>query len=341
MIERMRKMIALILSVLLALSAAAFAETGAEGFEELTGLEWCFTSGAGAWSTDMRIASDGSFTGEYHDSEMGEADEKAYPYGTVYVCSFSGQMRFGEQVNEYARKLHIDALTMDGTVDEERIEEGIRFVTTEPYGIRQGDEMLLYRPGTPVSEIPEEMLPWAHVFDGENTQSELETWFLCSEANDSGFVGLSLDEFAMENPWLEMTEEELTEASGLSFGVPEGAQDVVYSFLPGENLAQMLFTLDGDEYCARICPAALEAGQLMNIADMYFAWENEETITVGHCNGTIAQAQTGSEDWVELCLWYDLAPGLMYSLSVCTTEPDGLDLTAVAEQVYIPVQGDN
>ncbi len=31
----------------------------------------------------------------------------------------------------------------------------------------------------------------------------------------------------------------------------------------------------------------------------------------------------------------------MYSLSVYTTEPDGLDLVAVAEQVYIPVQGDN
>ena len=79
----------------------------------------------------------------------------------------------------------------------------------------------------------------------------------------------------------------------------------------------------------------------MNIADMYFAWENEQEITIGHCHGTIGQAQTGSEEWVELCLWYDATPGLMYSLAVYTTDRDGLDPTAIAEQVYIPVQGDD
>ena len=63
-------------------------------------------------------------------------------------------------------------------------------------------------------------------------------------------------------------------------------------------------------------------------------------MTIGHCPGTIGQAQTGTEEYVELCLWYDIVPGLMYSLSVYTTELDGLDLTAVAEMVYVPAQGD-
>ena len=40
-------------------------------------------------------------------------------------------------------------------------------------------------------------------------------------------------------------------------------------------------------------------------------------------------------------LWYDAVPGLMYALSVYTTDLDGLDATAIAEQVYIPVQGDD
>ena len=39
-------------------------------------------------------------------------------------------------------------------------------------------------------------------------------------------------------------------------------------------------------------------------------------------------------------MWYDIVPGVMYSLSVYSTDLDGLDLTAVAEQVYVPVQGD-
>ena len=89
-----------------------------------------------------------------------------------------------------------------------------------------------------------------------------------------------------------MTEEELTAASGLSFHLPEGAENAVYRFLRSENLAEMQFTLGSDEFCARIQPAALEEGQLMNIAGMYFAWENEEAVTIGHCYGTIGLAQT-------------------------------------------------
>ena len=122
--------------------------------------------------------------------------------------------------------------------------------------------------------------------------------------------------------------------------MPEGAENVVWRWLADENLAEMQFTLDGDEYCARVKPAALEHGQVENISGIYYQWENEEDITVGGCNGTLGLAQTGSEDWVELCLWYDAAPQLMYSLSVYTTDPDGLDLTAVAEMVFPPAQGD-
>ena len=142
------------------------------------------------------------------------------------------------------------------------------------------------------------------------------------------------------NPWTDMTEEELMEASGVSFGVPEDAEDVIYRWLEDESLAEMQFMLGEDEYCARIKPDALEEGELDNISDIYFEWDNEEEVTIGHCPGTIGQAKTGSEEYVELCLWYDIVPGLMYSLSVYTTDPDGLDLTAVAEMVFIPAQGD-
>ena len=142
------------------------------------------------------------------------------------------------------------------------------------------------------------------------------------------------------NPWTELTEEELLEVSGLTFNIPEGAKDVVCRWLEEDSLAEIQFFLDEDEYCARIKPDALEEGQLDNISDIYFEWENEENVTVGGCPGTLGQAQTGSEDYVELCLWYDIVPGLMYSLSVYTTDLDGLDLIAVAEMIYSPVQGD-
>ena len=143
---------------------------------------------------------------------------------------------------------------------------------------------------------------------------------------------------SLPNPWEEMTAEQLTETAGLVFGLPEGAQDVSYRYLASEQLCEMTFTLDDDEFCARIQPAVLREGEWLEISGMYFAWDNEEEVTIRHCRGTVGLAKCGSEDWVERCLWYDAAPGLMCSLSVYTTDPDGLDLTAIAEQVYIPEQ---
>lgn len=336
----MKRLIAWILGLTLMLSAAgAVAETTENIFDVLAGLEWSFSSGAGAWSTDLRIQADGSFSGEYHDSEMGETGE-GYPDGTIYGCAFSGRMSLAERVDDNTWKIRVDALVSDEGQVPEVIDDGIRFVTADPYGLSEGDEMVLYGPGTSLEAFSEDMLLWTHVWDQDEPPVELDNWFLYSEKNDSGFVGDSYEP-DMANPWKELTAEQLAEASGLSFGVPEGAENIIYRFLPGENLAEMQFTLGPDDFCARIQPAALQEGQLMNISGMYFGWENEEAITIGRCSGTIGQAQTGSEDWVELCLWYDAVPGLMYSLSVYTTDPDGLDLTAVAEQVYIPVQEDD
>lgn len=330
----MKKACVWMLSLALALAAiGAWAEPDAL-FETLAGLEWCFSSGVGGWSTDMRMQADGSFTGEFHDSEMGETGD-GYPYGTIYGCSFNGQMAVVGQVDENTWKLRVERLEMDEGQVPEAIEEGIRFVTAEPYGLSEGDEMLLYRPGTPVGVLSEEMRFWAHVLDREAPVDQLDAWFLSSEKNDSGFVGSEpLPGVAVANPWEDVTAEQLLAASGLAFRVPEGAENVIYRFLPSQGLAEMQFTLDTDEYCARIQPAALQEGEWLDISGMYFDWVNEEAVSIRGCKGTIGQAQDGDAGFAELCQWYDAAAGRMYSLSVYTTDLDGLDLTAVAEQVY-------
>ena len=335
----MKNVLALVtVLALLAFGIGAFAEASAPSFEQLADLEWSFSSGAGGWSTEMRIAADGSFSGNYHDSEMGEAADD-YPNGTVYVCAFTGQMTGLEQVDALTWRVQVDSVTPDEAPGQETIDDGVRYVTNEPYGLTAGDEMQIYLPCTPIEGFTEDMRMWAHLLGEENSAATLEDWFLYSRKNDTGFVGYPAgDEATLANPWRDVTGEELAQLSGISFGVPEGAEGIVWRWLESDGLAEMQFTMDGDEYCARIQPAALEDGELMNISGMYFDWEYEEDVTIGHCPGTLCQAKTGSEDWVELCLWYDSAPGLMYSLSVYTTEPDGLDLTAVAGMVYMPVQ---
>ena len=338
----MKKIAAMILTLSLSLMACPVVTMAEEvSFDQLEGLEWSFSSGAGGWSTDMRILKDGSVSGEFHDSEMGEMAEE-YPDGTVYCCSFTGQMSLGKQIDEYACEIRIDNLKLDESQEKESIDGGIRYVKAEAYGLSESDVMQLYRPGTPVSLLSDDMKMWAHLLGEENAAAELEDWFLYSEKNESGFVGYLTDTgLGMINPWTDLTEKELQQVSGTVFGVPDGAENIIYRWLDTEKLAEMQFTIGNDEYCARIEPAALKEGELMNISGIYYQWEHEEPVTVGHCEGTISQSRTDGDNYVELCMWYDAAPGLMYSLSAGTTDPDGLDLTAVAEQVYVPMQGEN
>ncbi len=331
----MKKMLVWVLFLsMLFCAVSAVAEGEAVTVDQLAGMTWCFSSGAGGWSTDMQTAEGGEFSGTFHDSEMGEADE-AYPDGTVYTSAFSGTLSVGEQVDEYAWRVHIDSLTMENAAGEEWIDDDIRFVATDPYGIREGDDFVLYVPGTPVAALTEDMRMWAHLL-GDDVPDTLSDWFMYSAQSESGFVGYPDMGAELANPWADLTAEELAQASGVSFDLPEGAENAVYRWLADEGLAEMQFTLEGgvDEFCARAQAAELEDGALMNISGMYFQWEHEEEVTVNGCPGTLGIAQTGSEDFVELCQWYDAAAKRMYALSVSTTDPDGLDLVAVAQMVF-------
>ena len=333
----MKKIMAMIMALGMILSVACAGASAAEGgiFETLSGMEWIFCSGVGGWSTDLQIRADGSFIGDFHDSEMGETGA-GYPDGTVYICSFSGRMSLAEQVDGSTWKMRIDQLVTDQT--EETISDGVRYVPSSPYGISEGDEMLLYAPGTSVGIFTDDMLLWTHVQELEIVPDRLPDWFLCSEKNDSGFVGYQ--PVSMANPWEEMTAEQLTADAGLSFGVPDGAENVVYRYLRSEGLAEMQFTRANGEYCARIQPLALQNGELADIAGMYYDWTYEEPVNILGCYGRIAQAQDDGGIFVERCLWYDAASGLMYSLSVTAADIDGLDLTALAGQIGCSVQGE-
>lgn len=47
----------------------------------------------------------------------------------------------------------------------------------------------------------------------------------------------------------------------------------------------------------------------------------------------------GENESVDVCIWYDVVPGYVYSLSTRGADLDGFDITAIAEQVYKPMQG--
>jgi hypothetical protein len=179
----------------------------------------------------------------------------------------------------------------------ETIDDGVRYVTDEPNGITAGDDMQIYLPGTPTEGFNDDMRMWAHLMGEEASATALEDWFLYSPKNEAGFVGYAAgDDVTLANPWKDMTKDELAQVSGFSFGLPEGAKDVIYRWMESDGLAEMQFKMDGDEYCARAQSAELSEGELMNISGAYFQWDHEEATEVNGCRGTLGLAQTGTED---------------------------------------------
>lgn len=124
-----------------------------------TPLDLVFASGAGAWGTGISLRPDGFFEGGYDDSDMGD-DGEEYPYGTHYTCSFSGQFYDIRQVNDYTYSMMLGELCSQRVAGTQWIEDGIRYVAAEPYGLEGGKEFLLYTPKTPLEELSEEFLMW-------------------------------------------------------------------------------------------------------------------------------------------------------------------------------------
>ena len=122
-------------------------------------LEFVFSSGAGAWRTVIVLNQDGSFNGAYLDSDMGDRGDD-YPQGTHYICDFSGQFDNISQIDSHTYSMTLSKITAEKEKGEEWIEDGILNKYSEPYGMEDGTEYLLYTPDTKIAEVPEEFLKW-------------------------------------------------------------------------------------------------------------------------------------------------------------------------------------
>lgn len=162
--------------------------------EESWPHSYLFSSGAGAWATEINMKDDWSFTGSFHDSDMGSSSEE-YPDGTVYYCDFSGEFSVPEPAGTSTYKMHLNRLEQEGNKDEEHIDNEIRYICWEPYGLQDGDEFTLYAPGAPVSALTEDCLTWVHWYiDPENDESVPEgLYIIYNEKGKTAFVGMNDD----------------------------------------------------------------------------------------------------------------------------------------------------
>lgn len=107
--------------------------------EDIFPREFCLTSGVGGWSTYIDITADGSFSGDYHVWDWDHMTDD----DPLYQDSFTGQFSKPEQVNEYTYSMKLEQLEVD----------------LDLLGLG-GEEFLVYLPGAPLDELPEEFVLW-------------------------------------------------------------------------------------------------------------------------------------------------------------------------------------
>ena len=146
---------------------------------------------------------------------------------------------------------------------------------------------------------------------------------------------------AGDTPWVETTAEEIMEKLGFEFGMPEGIQEPVYRMLEDYQLAEMNFTLEayGEDivFCARI----MSESEFRNMSGvMANEWSAEEDCEFQGLQAQLLRLDLDTGETIEVFLWFDVVPGLMYSVTAQGMDLDGFDIQAIAEQLYIPTQGD-
>jgi len=182
--KRMVLLMALLMALLLS-NTVASAETP-DLFTQIRGMTFEFASGAGAWSTELTVGENGTFTGNFHDSEMGETGE-GYPDGTQYGCVFHGQFSDPEKIDEYSWKVQISVEPDEGQAPE-TIEDQIRYVTATPYGLEKAKTVIFFLPGMAIDRLPEDFIPWTYLYETTPETKEIPYYAIWNEEDDAGFI---------------------------------------------------------------------------------------------------------------------------------------------------------
>ena len=142
-------------------------------------LELVFASGAGGWGTYLTLQPDGSFTGDYGDSDM----------DTRYECKFEGRFTDIQQITDYCWVMKLGDVAIEKEEGTTWTEDGIHYIAAGPYGVSGGTDFLLYAPGTPIDLIPAECRNWwPDTYRWRNGEIDvLNGWGLCNLNEGTAF----------------------------------------------------------------------------------------------------------------------------------------------------------
>ena len=142
--------------------------------------EFVFTSGAGGWATVFNLNPDGTFTGQYHDSEG---------ISTVFICKFEGKFTIPQKINEYMYSMNLEYLNIEGTPGDKYYENGIHYIYSEPYGFDDANEFYIYLPGCPLKETSEEFISWSFINAEIRETIPIGIYGIYNVSGKEGFTG--------------------------------------------------------------------------------------------------------------------------------------------------------
>ena len=149
---------------------------------------YLFCSGVGAWSTEIEINNDGTFTGYFHDWDaFGPDGIENYQI----ECSFSG--RFGRvgKIADHIYTMELLSITQEGIPGERFVDEtGLTHEISRPYGFDNASLFYIYTPGITINELQEWFYNWTFTPNPEGydlSKNTFEIYGLYNYYGQQGF----------------------------------------------------------------------------------------------------------------------------------------------------------
>ena len=163
-----------------------------------------------------------------------------------------------------------------------------------------------------------------------DTDSTSVSWYT-REDQTQGYLTAQADSLEVLT-----TASQILRSTGLDVTVaPEAAQDITYNafLLEGLTVAETTFLLDGIRFSYRMAATAELLEDFTDISGMEGPFERISAGEVAWCRAKINYTQGGQGR----IIWFDVAPGILYSMSMDRDASDEI-LLELANELFEPAQ---
>lgn len=138
--------------------------------------KFVFTSGIGGWATKLSLNRDGTFSGEYIDSNPGDT-YNGEPEWIVYKCEFTGEFDNIRKTGDHEYTMQLKSIRYKRKPDTSETKGDTRYEYTTPYGLEEGKEYKLYTPGKATADLDDGFLTWVSLgfpYESDDSNSKHE-----------------------------------------------------------------------------------------------------------------------------------------------------------------------